>query len=216
LHIEGNVSFNNGAAEGQGYKVNRDMLVGAPVSARDVVVSNNFTYQRDLDGKVRFGWGASGDKELAMEDNYFASGELYFATRWTDVTSSGNTVVDSTRGSVPNGGINVVRKPSGSDIFVRPNKYEAGRAHVIVYNWDENPTVSVDLSNVLTVGAHFELHHVYDLFGDPVVAGVYDGGAVEVPMRSTTAPRPIGDQQLDDPIVQGPEFGVFLVKTLQE
>src|SRR6185437_8871425 len=36
------------------------------------------------------------------------------------------------------------RKPSGVRVFVRPNRYEPGRAHVVVYNWDRADTVEID------------------------------------------------------------------------
>jgi hypothetical protein len=100
-------------------------------------------------------------------------------------------------------------------VFVETNEYEDGRGHVIVYNWDQASSVVASLANVLTVGASYEIHHVYDLNGTPVVSGVYDGGGVRIPMRPTAAPRPLGGQQgLNDPIVLSPEFGAFVVTTV--
>src|SRR6185437_9694008 len=37
--------------------------------------------------------------------------------------------------------------PAGVWTFVRANQYEAGRANIVIYNWDLNPSVSVDLSD---------------------------------------------------------------------
>jgi hypothetical protein len=98
-------------------------------------------------------------------------------------------------------------------VFVRPNEYEAGRANITIYNWAENASVDVDLSSVLTNGASYEIHHVYDLFGPPLVSGVHDGSDVTIPMLATPAPQALG---ADTPasIVQGPEFGVFIVRTI--
>jgi len=73
--------------------------------------------------------------------------------------------------------------PSGVRVFVRPNRYEPGRAHIAVANWDRVPTVAVDLSGVLKRGQPYRIFNVQDLWGDPVVQGVYDGKPVAVPAR---------------------------------
>jgi len=39
----------------------------------------------------------------------------------------------------------------GTKVFVRPNRYESGRANIVVYNWDNSPKVSVDVHSVLDV-----------------------------------------------------------------
>ena len=43
-------------------------------------------------------------------------------------------------------------------------------------------SVPVDLSGVVRPGASFAVRNVQDLFGTPVVSGVYRGGAVGIPM----------------------------------
>ena len=65
---------------------------------------------------------------------------------------------------------------------MRPNKYEPGRSHVAVYNWEHHKSVEVDLSSVLKVGSNYRVHNVQDIYGQPVVAGKYDGKPVKVPM----------------------------------
>ena len=101
--------------------------------------------------------------------------------------------------------------PTGTHVFVRPNKYETGRAHVTIYNWDELSSVGVDLSEVIDVGDNYIIHSVYDLFGDPLVEGIYNGGSVHVPMDQVTSiPAPIGGGK--DPIEIGVEFGAFLLR----
>ena len=62
----------------------------------------------------------------------------------------------------------VATGPSTTKAFVRPNKYQAGRAFIVVYNFALQATVDVDLSNVLTPGNHFEIRNVQDVFGVPV------------------------------------------------
>ena len=95
-------------------------------------------------------------------------------------------------------------------VFVRPNQYEPGRAHVVIYNWNGQSSVSVNLANVLKPGAHYEVRNVQDLFGTPVLSGTYLGGSVSIPMAGVTPPVPIGGSPRA-PIRTGPAFDVFLV-----
>ena len=101
--------------------------------------------------------------------------------------------------------------PAEALVFVRPNLYEAGRAHVIVYNWPHSASVAVDLSGVLSAGDRYEVRNVQDVFGAPVVAGTFDGGAVTIPMGGVTPPAPIGRFAPRQAPRTGPDFDVFLV-----
>ena len=101
-------------------------------------------------------------------------------------------------------------QPAVPQVFVRPNLYEHGRAHVVIYNWSGQTSVPVNLSNVLQVGAHYEVRNVQDVFGTPVVSGTYTGGSVGFPMTGVTPPTPIGGSPRA-PIKTAPNFDVFLV-----
>ena len=81
-------------------------------------------------------------------------------------------------------------RPAGTRVFVRPNKYERGRANVSIFNWDGKDAVEVDLSNIgLKKGQKFQVHNVLGLFAKPVVQGEYTGKPVSVPMlKSPIAP----------------------------
>ena len=63
-------------------------------------------------------------------------------------------------------------------------------------------------------GSAFRIHSVFDLYGPPIVSGVYDGAAVEIPMGSVSPPQPYGLEgainagEGDDPYEL---FGVFIV-----
>ena len=101
-------------------------------------------------------------------------------------------------------------QPAVPQVFVRPNLYEHGRAHIVIYNWSGQANVPVNLSNVLQVGAHYEVRNVQDVFGVPVVSGTYAGGSVGFPMTGVTPPTPIGGSPRA-PIKTAPNFDVFLV-----
>src|SRR5882762_6050069 len=71
--------------------------------------------------------------------------------------------------------------PTGPQVSVRLNVYEAGRANIIVYNWGQLPTVSVDLSSVLRVGDTYQVRNAQDFYGAPAASGVYAGGLLTLP-----------------------------------
>ena len=204
-YIEGNTIFNNGGPE---------IFVGVTGSVQNVTLLENYTFNPGANDEVQLGypWGTD-NKNLALSDNYFASG-ISLPKNWSPFTADGNTVVGAITGNHPSDGFTVDRTPHGIEVFVRPNEYEAGRANVTVYNWDRNPSVEVDLSGVLAVGSSYQIHHVYELFGQPLVSGVYDGSTVTVPMNTTDAPRLFGGEQAFGPQIAGPEFGAFVVTTM--
>jgi hypothetical protein len=80
--------------------------------------------------------------------------------------------------------------PAAPRVFVRPNRYEQGRAHVVVYNWGGAAAAPVDLSSVLQPGDGFEVRNVQRVFGPPVLQGTYSGGSVSFPMDGVDPPVP--------------------------
>jgi hypothetical protein len=99
---------------------------------------------------------------------------------------------------------------TGMDIVIRPNRFEAGRANVIVWNWDNASSADINPSGILNAGDKYTVHHVYDLFGAPVAAGTYSGGRITVPLRNYSSPIPIG--MTAAPPSPGSRFGVFIIR----
>jgi len=108
---------------------------------------------------------------------------------------------------------NTALKPTGVRVIVRPNAYEKGRGHIIVYNWDRLPTVSADVSSVLPVGAVYEVRDAQNYFGGPVAQGTYDGTPISVPMNLTQVAAPIGNVERRPPHT-APEFGTFVLRQI--
>ncbi len=77
--------------------------------------------------------------------------------------------------------------------FVVPNDYEKGRGHLAVYNWNQLGSVTANLSAVVSNGQNFKVLDPRNVFGTPIVSGVYNG-PVDIPMN-------------------GQEFGAFLIVT---
>lgn len=103
--------------------------------------------------------------------------------------------------------------PTSPEIIVRPNEYEEGRAHVVIYNWDERDEVVVDLSDTgLRIGERYELRNVQNYF-EEALTGTYDGEPVRVRMTGWTVSSPIGRDEPIEPVTF-PGFGVFLLRSL--
>ena len=100
--------------------------------------------------------------------------------------------------------------PSATQVFVRPNKYETGRAFIIIYNFAHLASVNADLSAALPMGSPYTIRNVQDVFGAPVVSGTYSGGTVSIPMGGVQPPSPIGRATVAPPKT-GPAFDVFLL-----
>ena len=100
--------------------------------------------------------------------------------------------------------------PRGVKVVVRPNRYEEGRAHVIVYNWDKKDAVELDLKDVLRPGQPYRIVSAQDFHGAPVVSGTYEGTPLALPMKPVRAVRPVGMPDYDLPVTE-PEFGAFVV-----
>ena len=73
-------------------------------------------------------------------NTYYGSGQFNFTGKEVDWSGwrNGSTLDSFSRFSSS--------APTGVWAFVRPSIYESGRANIVIYNWDRNPAVSVDVS----------------------------------------------------------------------
>jgi hypothetical protein len=96
-------------------------------------------------------------------------------------------------------------------VVVRPNRYEPGRAHVVVYNWQHAADVAVNLSGAgLNVGDVFEVRDAQNFFGAPLIKTTYTGAPVRMPLQNLNA-GPAAGTLLFAPDHTAPEFAVFVV-----
>jgi hypothetical protein len=131
---------------------------------------------------------------LAEDGDWEVDGNVYYALP-DEKAFNGTTFAEYRKATGFDGSSKLLApvngRPAGTRVFVRPNRYEKGRAHVAVLNWDGVRAVKVDLSGIgLEVGAKFQVRNVPDLFGPPGVEGVYRGREGAVPtLRSPIAPH---------------------------
>lgn len=99
--------------------------------------------------------------------------------------------------------------PTGTWTYVRPNAYELGRANIIVYNWDTNDNVNVDVSGVLQVGQPYQVRNAADYYGSLVASGIYGGGNITLPMTNLSVATPVG---IEPPPATDARFNVFVLQ----
>lgn len=222
ITVEGNVAFNSGMLARQGPEAN--ILVGGADYASGDIVRDNYTWlPSGVRGpNVKIGYGRLRNGDVVVEGNYVVGGEpLVEVGDWAAARLTGNTLIGAAPGraiqvTVPIGVGHVLRNnaeqrsTAATKVVVRQNPYEAGRAHVIVYNWGGRRSVSADLSDVLRPGDRYTVRNVQDLFGAAVATGRYDGGAIAIPMGGVRPPPPVGRSVSRAPKT-GPAFDVFLV-----
>ncbi len=83
-------------------------------------------------------------------------------------------------------------RPTGLKVAVLSNQYEAGRANIAVYNWDLKDQVEIDVSGTLRNGDRFEVRNARDLYGAPVLSGVYGGSRLRLPMTGSRTAMEFG------------------------
>lgn len=103
-------------------------------------------------------------------------------------------------------------KPSGIQVYVRPNRYQPGRANIAIYNWDNAPYVDVDLTAAgLRKGQQYVLRDAQDLRG-PIIGFTHQGGTVSIPMLRSSVSPPVGAAGMPNKAGHTPmELGVWIV-----
>lgn len=102
------------------------------------------------------------------------------------------------------------RAPAEGRVVVRPSRYEPGRGHIAVFNWERRPEVEIDLNDVVAQGQEYRIVNAQDFYGEPVAAGVYDGRSLKLPMRPRAMMAPVGMPGFVAKPTE-PEFGAYVV-----
>jgi hypothetical protein len=210
ITLDGNISFMNGSISRGGiHESGRELLLGGHRPAANLVVSANATYG----GQTNIGFSA-GCVNGRVTNNYFAGALLLIKC---NPVMTGNTLWNSPSaeyGTLPaDYPQNTFHSslPAGTSIRIRPNKYEPGRAHIVIYNWGTASVVPVDISAAkLPRGAAFEIRDAQDYFGAPVATGTYDERPVNLVMAGLRAGAAVGNVPVA-PLHTAPQFAVFVV-----
>jgi hypothetical protein len=211
FHVSGNITFNNGSASSHGFT--RNLLVGGGKVAQGPIVTDNHSYYPErCCGTNDIGYDA-GCTNLNLSRNYFINkGDTALKLTACAVSAiAGNTFYGTTIGFNPDvapANRYHLKRPTANETFVRPNAYEPGRAHIVVYNWTLQNAVTVNISTAgIPVGRTYRLRSAEDYHGQ-VITGVYNGSPISIPMTGWRVSAPQG---APTPRSTLPEFGAFII-----
>jgi hypothetical protein len=217
FNVVGNTFFET-SQPGHNYPINQ-MLIGDAGVFNNFVFRDNMAYGRTAGGDIGYGGSISAPecRSPTITNNYLANylGGTVLKVTCSTPTISGNTLWGTTQdfsaGSYPSNTYYSSR-PTGTRVFVKPNKYEGGRANIIVYNWDNLNSVSVDVSGIgLAVGDAYEVRDVQNFFGTPILSGTYGGGSLSIPLTSTAVSQPKGTIYVSSMTHTAREFNAFVI-----
>jgi hypothetical protein len=195
--------------------------------AQNPVITGNYCYKDG--GATQIGY-FQGVANAIITDNHFLMADNWVALRFRNVDDSQinqfarNLIWGTVNNWVPEKAVNIdnfpdnqysITRPTGYDAFVRRNKYDRDRAHIVVLNFDLRSSVPVSLAGILKKGQSYELRDAQNYFDRPILSGKYNGSSISIPMTSTKVVKPIGS--LDPGFVRphtSAEFGVFVLRSL--
>jgi RNA polymerase sigma factor (sigma-70 family) len=157
--------------------------------------------------------------EDAVPDNYRWLGNKYFVLPdkyppFSVLAPGGNAALNfdewKIRTGVDKDSQFTEKLPIETQVFVRKNTYEPGRANIVVYNWGLKKNATAHIAEVLPAGTHYEVKNVYDLSGRPVAEGISDGTQISIPLIEIKPPRPVGAATAPE-LMPDPQFHVFVL-----
>jgi hypothetical protein len=205
-YVEGNVVFAGGAPSSLGWARNLTLASGggaAQAAVSGITVKDNYTYHKPsgpgMTSPNMFQSVAAYDQAsfdgLQVTGNKFRAGDsagCWFSGVQTNLTLTGNSFLTAmthdsdntiTAGNYPSNTQNS-STPTTNEIYVRPNAYESKRGHVVIYNWENLSSVSVDLSSILSNGDSYTIKSAENYFGTAIASGTYTGGTISIPMST--------------------------------
>ncbi len=201
--VGNNVAVNEDVVFTNNYFVGGWLRVGSWLTA---TVTGNTLYNFTSGGMV---WNMGNLSGHTWSDNTFFGDYMAPVWRYNDGVASFNGWRTLTGFADP--GTYAGSAPTEVKIVVRPNQYEPGRANIIVYNWAQQSTVSVDVSGILHMGDRYVVQNSEDFYGPPVAGGTYTGDPLQLPMVSVTPPSPVGVATAQLAPVTGPSFNVYVL-----
>ena len=157
------------------------------------------------------------NKYYGLPNDVAVGGEFYHGTD-TNLPARISWQQIQALGWEANGAFHTNAWPAENAIVVRTNRYEPGRANLIVYNWRANSTVNVDLSGFgLQQAQKFEVRDVQNFLGAPVLTSRYDpeNPVIAVPLTMTNVTPLVGTHthfQRDPNVHTSSLFNVFVVR----
>jgi hypothetical protein len=159
---EGNIAYDGG-----------QFLIGGGRPSQNIRVLKNYLFNVGM----QLGYSAPQNDDCEVRDNVIVGGGLSI-NKFQKVVNEGNVVLSKSDPRPPD---------SVARIEMRPNRYDPNRMHVVVFNWKKSPTVSVQPESFFKPGDKFRVLNPRDFFGKPVLTGIYDGNALQIPVAAEFA-----------------------------
>ncbi len=118
---------------------------------------------------VRVRVGRSSTQPLEFRDNLLVNAQLEMLGTGP-LTNTGNRV------SPPDA------RPATDTVVLRPNKYEPGRAHLMIVDWDRSGKGTATLSGWAQVGERVRVLDATDSYGTPIWSGSLPAAGIELPV----------------------------------
>jgi hypothetical protein len=166
-------------------------LIGGSARSNDCHLVENCFYNLD----VKLGYSAKGNTGGRVCDNVIFTPSNLRITYFADIEIKNNVlagigIIEPIQcGKVVNEGNQVLGKnlPAEPTVRLFPNKYDAKRANLAVFNWQRAAEVKVPAGTFLKAGDSFRLMNPEDFYGKPVFEGKCSGDAVTVPVKGEFA-----------------------------
>jgi hypothetical protein len=154
--MEGNIVYNA-----------NEFLVGSGNPSHNIHVVDNYLYNVPL---MQLGYSAPYNEDCEVRDNVIVNGKLAI-NNYRKAINKGNQILSKEEA-----------RPTGAKIILRPNKYDADRANLAIYNWGKRSLVPVTAGSFLKKGEAYRLMDPRNFFGKPIATGIYDGKALPAPV----------------------------------
>jgi hypothetical protein len=175
--IESNICYNAGEFHVGGYK-----------PSENIRVFQNTLYNVSM----QLGFRAAYNEDCEVRNNLIINGELAI-NKFKKVVDKGNL-------ALPKGD----PRTRGTRIVLNPNKYDAARAQLGIYNGEGKSAVVADLGKFLKKGDKFRLMSATDFYGKPVLKGDYAGTSIRIP---AVKKQKVGNRDVSVPV----DFAAFVV-----
>ena len=154
--ISGNIAYEGGT-----------FLIGGGRPSRGIRVFDNILYKVTL----QLGYVAPYNEDCEVVNNVIVDDGILI-NRFRQVREEGNLVISSSSPQRP-------REPL---VFVRPNRYDRQRAHVVIVNLSESTEVTIPLGDLAERGSRYAMYDPRHLFGQPVIEGRIEDESLRVPI----------------------------------
>lgn len=139
-------------------------LIGGGRPSHNVRAVRNYLWNVDL----QLGYNAPENQDCEVRDNLIVNGGLSI-NKFKRAVNENNTVIP--RGAA---------RPAQPRCVLLPNRYDARRAHLAVFNFGGGKSVKVNVKGFLADGQKFTLKDPKDFFGKPLASGTCAGEEITV------------------------------------